>query len=155
MTIRVSNIHVHADPPPIHGNMLLHDDESMSIVPLEVVPVDEWPGFVIRQRLADTIRDDIDEYLREAERMMRTLVGLTPMAVADRDRDVTHTAQAHRLAGLEHDEAWQQLRWRYVRGDAGHIELQAAAIERADFTPPPFGPNPDGVNEDGTNWDLQ
>jgi hypothetical protein len=154
MTIRPSNVNVHLEPRPIEGGMLLHDDETHTVVPIEVYPKKDEPGFTVGPPRGDTIRDDFDDYRREAERIMHTLLAITSRDAADRDRNVSHTATAHHLTGLDSDREWQAMRWRYIRGDAGELELQTAAIARADpeLLAPYSDPTPDDDADNGKEW---
>ncbi|ARC55513.1 hypothetical protein AS850_00290 [Frondihabitans sp. 762G35] len=156
MTIRAADVNVHLDQPPISGTMLLHDDETHTIVPIVIHPIDRAPGFVVRPPIGDTIRDDFDDYKREAERIIHTLLTVTTREASDRDRHVSRFEDMFRIPDPAGDEGWQRVRWRYVRGDASAIELETEALTRAgpDLPVSTNDPSPDGVDDDGKNWYL-
>lgn len=155
MTIRPSTINVSLIPPRIGGTMLLHDDQTHTVVPISIEPADTPPGFEVAPPRGDTYRDDFDDYRREAERIMHMLLTSTSEATAARDRELSSVANSYHLGRLELDREWQALRWRFIRGDAGVMELETAAIKRSDPQQPRHDTtDPDGVDDDGRNWYL-
>ncbi|GAA4666684.1 hypothetical protein [Frondihabitans cladoniiphilus] len=157
MTIRAADVNVHLDRPPISGTMLLHDDETNTIVPIVIRPIDRPRGFVVRPPLGDTIRDDFDDYKREAERIMHALLTVTTRETADRDRHVSRFEDTFHIPDPTGDEGWQRVRWRYIRGDADAIELETEALKRSgpDLFLNTDDPSPDGADDIEPNWRLR
>ncbi|RKR76307.1 hypothetical protein [Frondihabitans australicus] len=152
MTIYASIIDVRLIPPRISGTMLLHDD-THTVVPIAIEPTAASARFEAAPPRGGTYRDDFDEYRREAESIMHTLLTFTTGEAADRDREVSRVTARYGLSCLEGDNEWQQLRWRFIRGEAGSAELETAAIHRSQSGPPADClPGRYGADSNGKNW---
>lgn len=107
MSIHASTITVRLIRPRISGEILLHDDQAHTVVPVAIEPTEAPPWFEASPPRGDTVRDDFDDYRRQAERIMQTLLAHTDQGEAEREEMGADIHTAQRRSDSSSDAAYQ------------------------------------------------